>query len=194
MPGPGFPKGYTPWNKGKKLPFEVWNKGISYTPKKGFIKGRTPWNKGTNIQTNNALVEYVKNNPPWNKGKKLPYKVASAWKKGRLPWNTGRTDLPAHSEEHRRKVSEKLRGNKSYRWKGGVTEVNRIIRCGIDYRLWRESVFARDNWTCQSCKERGSLYLHAHHIKPFSEYPELRFAIDNGITLCKSCHEEKHYA
>lgn len=53
-------------------------------------------------------------------------------------------------------------------------------------RLWREAVFARDNWTCQKCKIMGG-ELNPHHIKNFAECPELRTSIENGITLCEKC-------
>jgi hypothetical protein len=107
------------------------------------------------------------------------------------------------SEEHKRKlseakkgkrqpkISEAMKGSKNHKWKGGITPEYREIRKSIEYRLWREAVFARDNWTCQKCKKRGGK-LHPHHILNFAEHPELRFALDNGITLCEECHKEFH--
>jgi len=80
------------------------------------------------------------------------------------------------------------RGEKCHLWKGGITPKNTRIRMSIEYRLWREAVFARDNWTCQNCGKRDGGYLHAHHIKPFSTHPKLRVALNNGLTLCKKCH------
>jgi 5-methylcytosine-specific restriction endonuclease McrA len=73
--------------------------------------------------------------------------------------------------------------------KGGITPINEKIRTSVEYKLWRKAVFERDNYTCVWCFEKGGI-LHADHIKPFAYYPELRFAIDNGRTLCKSCHEK----
>lgn len=97
------------------------------------------------------------------------------------------------NQEHvRREISERQRGEKGNKWKGGVTPANKRLRNSIEFKLWREAVFARDNWTCQDCGKRGSTILHPHHVKPFAEYPELRFAIDNGQTLCLTCHKEKH--
>ncbi len=136
----------------------------------------------------------------------------SASRKGSPGFWTGKT----LSEEHIKKMSEshkgenhrvgkhlspqtieKIRqsrkylvGEKSCNWKGGITPENRRIRTSIEFRLWREAVFARDNWTCHDCGQRGGQDLHAHHIKPFAQFPDLRLAINNGITLCKKCHRK----
>lgn len=96
--------------------------------------------------------------------------------------------------EHRRHISESHKGEKSYSWKGGITPKNKIIRRSLEYKLWRTSVFERDNYTCIWCGNRNgngkTIILNADHIKPFAYYPELRFAIDNGRTLCVSCHRK----
>lgn len=82
-----------------------------------------------------------------------------------------------------------MTGNKNPAWRGGITPVNKIVRKSIDYRIWRESVFERDNWTCVTCKKRG-VELNADHIKPFSLFINLRFSLENGRTLCVSCHKK----
>jgi len=92
------------------------------------------------------------------------------------------------SVEYRENLSKKYKGKNSYLWRGGITPINKSIRQSLEYRLWRESVFKRDNWTCVFCGKRGGK-LESDHIKPFAFYPELRFAIDNGRTLCEDCHK-----
>jgi len=101
------------------------------------------------------------------------------------------------SEETKKRMSESKKGKhmncgeNNPSWKGGISKEAILIRQSIQYKLWRNSVFSVDNFTCQKCKKRG-IYLIAHHIKLFSQYPELRFAIDNGITFCKECHFKFH--
>ena len=104
---------------------------------------------------------------------------------------TIRKSILARKGNHYPKMSLSKSGNKNPNWKGGITSINKTIRHNIQYRLWREAVFARDNWTCQKCRQRGSK-LHPHHIKNFAQFPELRFALDNGITFCIDCHKLFH--
>jgi len=82
-------------------------------------------------------------------------------------------------------------GNNHWNWRCGITTESEKIRKSIEYRLWRESVFARDRYTCQKCL-KGNKYLRSHHINNFADYPELRTAISNGITFCKKCHNKFH--
>jgi hypothetical protein len=126
---------------------------------------------------------------------KLKLKIAN---KGHAPPNKG---LPM-SEEQKKKLSiakigkpagckgkprPSVQGEKHWNWRGGASTINELFRTSLEYKLWRESVFKRDSFTCQECKQVGGT-LHVHHIKPFSTHPELRTAIDNDITLCKKCH------
>ena len=83
------------------------------------------------------------------------------------------------------------RGKDHWKWKNGITSENRLARRSPAFKKWREEVFTRDNWTCQECLQRG-IKIHPHHIKGFANFPELRFEVSNGITLCERCHIELH--
>lgn len=73
-------------------------------------------------------------------------------------------------------------------WKGGITPPEKALRDLPEAKAWRQAVFLRDAFTCQICAQIGGV-LNADHIEPFSLYPELRFELSNGRTLCKSCHD-----
>lgn len=91
-----------------------------------------------------------------------------------------------------RRDKEKSRCNENHwNWKGGVSSENAILRNSTEYKDWRKSVFDRDDYTCQKCSASSTI-LNAHHIKPWAKYIDLRFDIDNGVTLCKPCHIEVH--
>lgn len=92
-----------------------------------------------------------------------------------------------HSEEAKAKIGRPQKGDKNAHWKGGITKEQQKFRNSIEFALWREAVFARDSWICQGCGKRGGR-LNAHHIKAAKQSPELRLAIDNGLTLCLECH------
>ena len=82
-------------------------------------------------------------------------------------------------------------GYKNCNWKGGISTKNDKIRHSFEMRLWQKSVLERDNFTCQKYKTRGGKLI-AHHINNFSEFTELRSAIDNGITFSEKAHKEFH--
>lgn len=171
-----------------------------------FIKGTNNWQgKHHSIETkkkislNHADVK-GKNNPIY--GKKRPQYVRDALSKAHLGKKLSKEQREKmriahigikHTKEDRIKMSLSQKGSKSSNWRGGITPIIRLIRHSLEYKLWREAVFIRDNYTCIWCSARSgkgkAVYLEADHIKSFSNYPELRFSIDNGRTLCKDCHK-----
>lgn len=142
---------------------------------------------------------------PWMKGRKHTFisneknrishlgKKASQTTKDKMSMNNSKYWLgkkrPKASVATRQKQSESLRGSRGGNWQGGRTASNFLIRHSLEYKLWRESVFKRDNYTCQLCGQRGRT-LNADHIKPFAFFIELRFDINNGRTLCVECHKK----
>ncbi len=93
-----------------------------------------------------------------------------------------------------KKESEKTpRGPKNPAWIDGRGEERKDKRVTfshtIEYRLFREAVLKRDNYTCKKCGERGRR-LHVDHIKSFRKFPELRLQISNGRVLCLDCHKK----
>lgn len=61
------------------------------------------------------------------------------------------------------------------------------------YQKWRKSVLQRDDYECQCCGiDDDRAILHTHHIKKFSDNEDLRYDVDNGITLCHHCHSKTY--
>jgi len=108
---------------------------------------------------------------------------------------------PPPSEETKRKISEAQIGKKSHwygvrgkdnpNYKHGKSKRHRTIRCTAEYKQWQLAVFKRDWYACQRCGVHQKV-LHAHHILPFIDFPEERFTLDNGCTLCPECHRYIH--
>ena len=56
------------------------------------------------------------------------------------------------------------------------------------YNRWRKQVYTRDKHCCVLCSSKKR--LEAHHIKRWSDFPQLRFDPNNGVTLCRACHRK----
>jgi hypothetical protein len=79
-------------------------------------------------------------------------------------------------------------GSKARNWQGGKTSEQLLIRSSKEYNKWSKSVKKRDKFTCQICGDNSGGNLHSNHILKSSDYPRIRLNLNNGITLCDSCH------
>jgi len=151
---------------------------------------------------------YKKGQVSFNKGRKFSEeykkKLSDAQKKA---WGEGKY-TKKRNEKIRKSMSKlyvdgklKIGGKKLSEhpnWKGGVSFIyhteRQILMSQSIYKIWRELVFQRDNFTCQNpncefCENKIGKKLNAHHIKSWKEFPELRFKLDNGITYCEKFHQ-----
>lgn len=162
-----FKKGYSPPHKGTK--------GVLKSNKTSFKKG---------CKKSKNWYKAMSNRTPWNKGLKYKNKPCSDETKKKI--SKANTGKPC-SEETKKKLSELNSGDKHPNWRGGVYKENDDMRHSAELKVWRTKVYERDNYTCQKCGKK-KMRLNAHHIKPFSTHKDLRFDIDNGVTLCEICH------
>ena len=159
---------------------------------------RIAWNKGkkSSEETRRKLSES-------HKGYKMPdsqkEKIRAKIKGIKRSPETLERDRIAQSNrsiEWRKRIAASKMGDRngqfgkpSPNWQGGITPINAKVRNSKEYAVWRLSVFERDKFTCQGCGAKGG-DLHAHHILAFSQFPAHRFDINNGLTLCPTCHKK----
>lgn len=90
-------------------------------------------------------------------------------------------------------LKENITGKNHYKYDPNLTVEDREARGRQvnKQRNWREKIYARDDYTCQVCKERGGR-LNSHHLNGWDRCKDERFNVSNGITLCESCHADFH--
>ena len=111
---------------------------------------------------------------------------------GRKSWNKGKKYSVTWSDERRKSFKERMSGSRNPIWISDRAKLaKRQERNDMAYKEWRKKVWLRDNFTCKianpDCKGR----IEAHHILGWTPYPELRYEVNNGITLCHFHHPRK---
>lgn len=180
----------TPWNKGVKNPFsiETINKmKKSHTGKK--IHSAEWKEELSKKMTGNKFGVGVIPSKEW-RDKHSKRMIGNTFNEGNKNF-LGKK----HSISSRKKISNSRIGKYAKEnhpnWKGGITPYSELIRGSVDAFNWKRKVKERDGYKCRISNQECKGGLEAHHILRFSEYPELRFEVNNGITLCKFHHPKK---
>jgi len=88
------------------------------------------------------------------------------------------------------------RGENHYLWISDRTQLKKFDDDNLDrrssaYGNWRREIWKRDNWKCKIADKNCKGRIEAHHILGWTNYPELRYEANNGITLCHAHHPRK---
>lgn len=93
-------------------------------------------------------------------------------------------------DANNKKYQNGSKGGRPAKYSKEENEEARKARNSQEYLKWRDEVYKRDGYSCVICGSEDN--IEAHHKKGFVEFPELRYEVSNGITLCEQCHNQIH--
>ncbi len=95
-----------------------------------------------------------------------------------------------HPKETLKKISESLRGKKSWNYIDGRSKLLSPARYGKNWKKIRTRILIRDDYKCKNCGSHKSevKFMDIHHINPF--LISYNNSENNLITLCRRCHME----
>lgn len=192
------------WNLGKKMPLEVRlkigsaNKGKKRTPE--MLERYSKAKKGIKWSEESKKKMLGNKNSVGRVCSEETRKKMSIAQKARKHFSGYR-----HTEETKQKMREHYKGNNSTKgvppWNKGkkyfvikdrtLLKKDRNKAYDTQYKYWMLEVKKRDKWKCKISDCNCSGRLEAHHILNWRDHPELRYNINNGITLCRFHHPKK---
>ncbi len=145
---------------------------------------------------NQSEIQGGKNNPSWKGGKvKIICEIC------------GKIEEVEPGCKGQKTCSNKCKGianigEQNPNWKNGATTLSHKIRDLREYKIWRKSIFERDDYRCVHCKKRGGDKEAHHKDKSFADILssnnvvsvkdaklcEELWDINNGETVCVDCH------
>ena len=147
---------------------------------------------------------------PWNKGKLIKPKSARHCEKCAVAFfgrsgrrfcsvscsRKGNTYGSANLGQKRGQIkthSNHPSGKQHYKWIADRSSLKTSRKQAYDvrYREWMRSVKNRDGWKCRIANKDCLGNVEAHHILRWSDYPELRYEVGNGISLCNHHHPRR---
>lgn len=129
------------------------------------------------------------------KGKKFnSHSEKTKWKMRESAIKNGNKPIhnKPHSEVTKEKISKARTGYKAWNY----LEDRSLLKKDGDrgspaHREWSLSVKKRDLWKCRIADINCNGRLESHHILSWKDNQELRYEINNGITLCHAHHPKK---
>lgn len=102
-------------------------------------------------------------------------------------------NLEKRDKEKQREMMRSKTGEKHFAWikDRALLKDDSKDRGGQLHREWSLSVKKRDVWMCKINTQDCSGRLESHHILSWKDYPELRYEVSNGITLCHHHHPRR---